>query len=658
MCVPRLMPPATSSAPAADAGRPLRAIGDREAVLIEYACWLDARGRGCRSFRDGARAFLDRWPDPQSFAAEPLAVQLGCDQHVRPFITFLLLTDRLRPGYDYLVHRKFASLLKLAVAGRLAEDLKGFQHAAAELGFSPHVRERSAERVICRLLLQTGRQLRGLAVEDLRALETAFRSRAEDKGVSPSNDLGFLHAAWVALYHLGVVTVTPPNRRRREHADEAHHFGGVPAWLAGRLVRYTERLSGTHRPSTISGIAIRLAHFGRFLAAHDSTLCSLADLDRQQHVEPYLAATAVATVNGSDRAISVGEQRNRVITLGRFLADISEWGWPDAPARRLVFPRDVPRASRPLPRYLPPEQDRRLQEALVASENRLVADALLLARATGLRVGELVDLELDCVHELPGQGAWLKVPLGKLGSERMVPLDEETVQIIDRIVEQRSPCGALPHPRTGHLAEFLLCHHGKRLSIQALRDELARTATTAGIGHVTPHRLRHTYATALVNAGCSLQALMELLGHVSAAMSLRYGKLFDQTVRADYERALEQAKAQIAQPLQGSSALPITQIASGDGDWRAAPLIKARLAGGYCVRTAAQGVCPYTNVCEHCPNYRTDAAFMPILAAQRQDAELLAADAEQRGWGQEATRHRRLIDRLDQLIDHAQEHCA
>ena len=60
-----------------------------------------------------------------------------------------------------------------------------------------------------------------------------------------------------------------------------------------------------------------------------------------------------------------------------------------------------------------------------------------------------------------------------------------------------------------------------------------------------PHQLRHTYATALVNAGVSLQALMALLGHSSAEMSLRYGRLFDQTVRADYERALALAKERL-----------------------------------------------------------------------------------------------------------------
>jgi integrase len=651
------MPPARSSAPGAEPARPLRAVAGRDALLAAYRAWLAGRGRGCRSFRDGARAFLDRWAEPQTFASEPLDVQLACDQHVRPFITFLLLTDRLRPGYDYLAHRKFASLTKLAAGSRLEGDLAGFQQAASELGFSEHVRTRAAERVICRLLIQTGRGMRELSVEDLRELEAAFRARAEAKEVSPDNDLGFLHAAWAVLYHLGIVTVTPPNRRRGDHADASHHFGGVPAWLAGWLLTYTEVLRGTHRRSTIHGIAVRLAHFGRVLVDCDPDLESLAGLERQRHIEPYLTAVADATAQGTDRVISVGEQRNRIITLGRFLADICEWGWPDAPQRRLVFPRDVPRAPRPLPRYLPRDQDRRLQEALGASPKRLFADALLLARACGLRVGELVDLELDCVHELPGAGAWLKVPPSKLDQERMVPLDEETLQLVDRIVEQRCPGEPLPHPETGRLADFLLTHHGKRVSTAALRSELARAASAAGLPHVTPHQLRHTYATALVNAGCSVQSLMELLGHVSAAMSLRYGKLFNSTVRADYERALAQAKAQIGQPLGATAPLPLAEI-TGQSDWRKTPLIKARLAGGYCVRTAAPGVCPYTNVCEHCPNFRADAPFLPVLSAQRNDAELLANDAEQRGWGEEAARHRRLIARLEQLIDQTQAESA
>src|ERR1700741_5649569 len=101
------------------------------------------------------------------------------------------------------------------------------------------------------------------------------------------------------------------------------------------------------------------------------------------------------------------------------------------------------------------------------------------------------------------------------------------------------------HPRTGAPADFLFTHHGKRLWQNAVRQELNRAADTAGLGHITPHQLRHTYATALINAGVSLQALMALLGHVSTQMSLRYAHLFDHTVRTEYERALDLAKSHI-----------------------------------------------------------------------------------------------------------------
>jgi hypothetical protein len=281
----------------------------------------------------------------------------------------------------------------------------------------------------------------------------------------------------------------------------------------------------------------------------------------------------------------------------------------------------------------------------------LRADALLLLRATGMRIGELLDLELDCVHEVPDAGAWLKVPLGKLDTERMVPLDDDTVDLVDRIVAHRSPARPLPHPRNGKLVEFLFTHQGRRLSADTLRTELLRAAAEAGLPGATPHQLRHTYATALVNAGVSLQALMALLGHVSAEMSLRYGRLFDATVRADYERALTLAKQQLGPVLPEREPLPLTDISGAATDWRQTPLIKARLAGGYCLRTAAQGPCSYANICEHCPNLRTDAAFLPILAAQRADADALAADAEARGWTQEAARHRKLVDRLDTLMN-------
>jgi integrase len=446
------------------------------------------------------------------------------------------------------------------------------------------------------------------------------------------------------LFHLGILGAPPsPWQQPKSLADRVIdvHPALQPAFVA-----YLERKTGTCQPDTVTCMATRLVHFGRFLFEVDPDLTSLAGLDREKHIEPYLNSVAKAISPKNGEPITTADQTRRVLTVSSFLNEITEWGWADAPKRRLVFRSDIPRLPKPLPRYLPVDADRRLGEALAHSEFRLAADALLLARACGLRIGELLDLELDCVHEIPGNGAWLKVPLGKLDTERMIPLDEETVTLIDRITATRSEGRPLPHPRYGRTAQFLFTHHGRRLAQQALRRELDRAAEVAGIGHVTPHQLRHTYATAMVNAGVSLQALMTLLGHVSAAMSLRYGRLFDTTVRAEYERALDLAKARIGPLPTGRLRIPVT----GDGDWRDAPAIKARLAGGYCLRAPAQGSCPYANICEHCPNFRTDGASVSVLSAQRIDAEALAVDAEARGWIDEADRHRRLIARLDALL--------
>jgi integrase len=625
------MPPEPASAP-----RP------SPNLLAAFAGHLDRTGRQGTSYRRAAAKFLARWPEPQVWATGPLPVRLSADRHTRPFLTFLMLHGYLRPGYDYLVARTLTAFWRELPAGPLADDLSCFVAAARELGFSQQVSHATASLVAARLLVQTGRGLGELCEADIDELTAACAARR----TAWPHYANHIRMARQVLFHLGLLAEPPLTTTRRLSLEA--RMADVPVGLRPSFVGYLERLRATCAPATVSGRATHLAHFGRHLASIDPQLSSLAELDRRRHIEPYLTKVAQGRSSRTGGPLSADERQARVAAVRRFVDDIIEWGWPEAPPRQLVFASDLPRLPRVLPRYLPPDADRRLVGALETSPNPLAADALLLQRACGLRIGELLDLELDCVHEVPGLGAWLKVPLGKLESERMVPLDEETVSLVDRIVAERSPGRPLRHRRSDRLVEFLFTHHGKRLSAYALRDELNRAAASTGLGHLHPHQLRHTYATALVNSGCSLQSLMALLGHVSAEMSLRYGRLFDSTVRAEYERALTLAKGRLGPLLPEATPVEIST------DWRAAPLIKARLAGGYCLRTAAQGVCPYTHVCEFCPNFRTDAGFLAVLGAQRTDTEALAADAEARGWGDEAARHRRLLERLDVLIARVQ----
>jgi len=643
------MPPATASAPGSGAAAPPLSRGPE--LFEGYRGALAARGAGNRPYLGAARAFLGRWPDPQAWAEQPLPVRLSAGSAVRPLLNYLMLTGFLRPGYDYLLERKLSAILREAHTSPLAADVTRFLSAATELGYSTQIAAGLASQVAVRMLIQTGRPLDQLDDADIAEFAAAITAREQALGRQLQHYRTSLYATRGVLYHLdGQVTPTAKNTAHLRWPWH-RHFAGAPTQLADSLVAYLECASGTRTRSTVLGMASRLGHFAGFLADHDPALSSLAELDRQRHIEPYLAAVAAAANPRTGAVLSASERRSRILTVGRLIDDINEWGWAESPGRKLIFARDVPRLPRALPRYLPPDADRQLSAALHASPHRLRADALLLLRATGMRIGELCDLELDCVHEVPDTGAWLKVPLGKLDTERMVPIDDETLELIDRIVAHRSPGKPLPHPRTGKLVQFLLTHQGRRVSVDVLRDELTRAATEAGLKSVTPHRLRHTYATALINCGVSLQALMAMLGHVSAEMSLRYGRLFDETVRADYERALTQAKAQLGSVLPARTPLPIADISAGATDWKDTPTIKARMGGGYCLRTPAQGACVYANICEHCPNFRTESTFLPILATQRADAAALAADAESRGWGAEATRHRHLVERLDQLMN-------
>jgi hypothetical protein len=68
-------------------------------LVADYEAWLAVGGRGSPSYRNAAWSFLARWPDPAGFGAEPLEVQQSLGVAQRPFVTYLMATGRLRPGY-------------------------------------------------------------------------------------------------------------------------------------------------------------------------------------------------------------------------------------------------------------------------------------------------------------------------------------------------------------------------------------------------------------------------------------------------------------------------------------------------------------------------------------------------------------------------------
>jgi integrase len=480
------MPPVTASAPS----------NDLHAAYLDY---LQRTGRGSQAYFWAARVFFGRWPDPQRWAAEPLEVRLSAGTSTRPVITFLMLHRVLRPGYDYLLERKLSTIWREIKGSPLGPDLDAFITAAADLGFTQRVRFATGSQVPARLLIQTGRRLDQLTVADLAAFARACQDRQDRTGKGHHHYLAALSNAQRVLFHLGIVDELP---RSGGPVPFAERLAGVRPPIRATMIAYLDRKRAACQPKTVSGIATRLNHFGVFLAQADPALDSIASLDRRRHIEPYLTSLTEAVSSKNDELITVADRSRRVLAVTGFLTDITEWGWPEAPARKLLFRDDNPKLPQVLPRYLPVDIDRRLTGVLRDRPgNELAACALLLQRSCGLRIGELLDLELDCVHEVPGHGSWLKIPLGKLETERMVPLDEDILQLIDHIIKIRSPGRPMPHPRYRRPAQFLFTHHGRRLSQNAVRAELNRAAQQAGLGHITPHQLRHTYVISPAPAG-------------------------------------------------------------------------------------------------------------------------------------------------------------
>jgi integrase len=146
---------------------------------------------------------------------------------------------------------------------------------------------------------------------------------------------------------------------------------------------------------------------------------------------------------------------------------------------------------------------------------------------------------LSIVGGQVGPEQWaLHVPLGKLHTERLVPLDSEGLRLIERILELR----ALASPaRLAKSEGFLLPRVGGRFALfQTLREAMADFAKRAGCvdsSPLSPHRLRHTWATEMLLCGMTLPALMQLMGHKDIRMTLRYLKVTQPDLQREFHKA-------------------------------------------------------------------------------------------------------------------------
>jgi site-specific recombinase XerD len=222
-----------------------------------------------------------------------------------------------------------------------------------------------------------------------------------------------------------------------------------------------------------------------------------------------------------------------LIRLRRLFHDLANNGHPLPPD--LIRREDFPPPAHYLPKPLSPEDDQLLDQQLRHTDD-LLSNVLLLIRATGVRIGEAIDLPLDCLRQVSATQWALHVPLGKLYTERWVPVDDDTRRIVARILQLRA---LVPLQGLLHSKDFLLPRYREHDRwYVVLRRTLAEIARCAGCSSpVTPHRLRHSFASEMLRLGVSLPGLMQLLGHKDIHMTLRYVQVTQQDLQREFHLA-------------------------------------------------------------------------------------------------------------------------
>jgi integrase/recombinase XerC/integrase/recombinase XerD len=192
----------------------------------------------------------------------------------------------------------------------------------------------------------------------------------------------------------------------------------------------------------------------------------------------------------------------------------------------------MPKKESRLPRVLAPDDIARLLDRIPASGPLEVRDRAMLevTYACGLRAEEIINLDDDSVDF---DSEVLRVT-GKGSKTRIVPMGEPAQRALDRYLRQARP--ALANDRAE--PALFLSRRGRRLSPSDVRRRLDRWVREAAVaGHVSPHTLRHSFATHLLEGGADLRSIQELLGHSSVSTTQVYTRVEPGRLSREYARS-------------------------------------------------------------------------------------------------------------------------
>jgi integrase/recombinase XerC len=225
-----------------------------------------------------------------------------------------------------------------------------------------------------------------------------------------------------------------------------------------------------------------------------------------------------------ERGAAKSTVARKLAAIRTFYRQLLERGEIDANPADLV---PSPRRDHALPDVLKPAEVAELLERIPATTPLDLRDRAMfeVAYAAGLRAEELVNLNVESAD---ADGEQVRVE-GKGGKTRVVPAGEHAWRALDRYLSR-----ARPALDAGESSALFLSKSGRRLSTSDVRRRLRLQARRVGI---SPHTLRHSFATHLLEGGADLRSIQELLGHSSISTTQTYTRVESRRLRMAYARS-------------------------------------------------------------------------------------------------------------------------
>jgi integrase/recombinase XerC len=301
----------------------------------------------------------------------------------------------------------------------------------------------------------------------------------------------------------------------------------MPNLLVNQFLSYLEheRNFSTH---TIRCYATDLDYFAKFLLGPDAAPEAEASEDftsRLKAVSPLDLRGYLAELRRAE--YSRATVARKIATLRSFYKFLARRGEVERNPVKVIR---TPRQEKRLPKFLNPADIERLLATPKGDDLLSLRDAAMLEvlYSTGIRVSELVGANLDDL-DLGGESIRVR---GKGRRERLAPLGSFAIKALNKYLESRAAAGV-------HDAKAVFVNrHGERLSSRSVRRKLSKYLATAGLDpHVSPHTLRHSFATHMLERGADLRAVQELLGHRSLSTTQIYTHVTAGRLKEVYEAA-------------------------------------------------------------------------------------------------------------------------